>query len=281
MLSTPAGSPASSTTSASRYASSGVSGAGFSTTVEPDASAGPSFSMVMNSGTFHGTIAPTTPTGSRRTSAGPSTPWRHSSNAYSRARLGVVVEHHGGREHLAHDRERDRRAHLLGDGRGDLLVARLEEPEIVRHHVGALRGRHLRPRTGVERLARAAATARSTSSFDGLGDLGDDLFGRGEITSSVSFPAGSTQSPPMKSLSRFTISPSLRPRNRSPQRVKEGMAPAVTVPSRADRLGARGELGQGVAVGIDRGRHPFAALAARRSPRRVRACRRARTSRST
>ncbi len=85
MLSTPAGSPASCTASARRYAFSGVSGAGFSTMVEPEASAGASFSMVTNSGTFHGTMAPTTPTGSRRTSVGPSTPWRRSSNAYSRA----------------------------------------------------------------------------------------------------------------------------------------------------------------------------------------------------
>ena len=42
--------------------------------------------MVTNSGTFHGTIAPTTPTGSRRTSVGPRMPGRRSSKAYSRAR---------------------------------------------------------------------------------------------------------------------------------------------------------------------------------------------------
>ena len=39
-----------------------------------------------NCGTFHGTIAATTPTGSRRTSAGPSMPWRTSSKANSPAR---------------------------------------------------------------------------------------------------------------------------------------------------------------------------------------------------
>ncbi len=44
----------------------GVSGAGFSTTVQPAASAGPIFAMLRYSGTFHGVIAPTTPTGSRR-----------------------------------------------------------------------------------------------------------------------------------------------------------------------------------------------------------------------
>ena len=87
MLTTPAGSPTSSITSARRYASSGVSGAGFSTTVEPDASAGPIFNMIVKSGTFHGTMQPATPTGSRRTSTGPSAPSRKSSNWYSRARF--------------------------------------------------------------------------------------------------------------------------------------------------------------------------------------------------
>ena len=46
----------------------GVSGAGLRTIVEPDASVGPSFSIVMNSGTFHGMIPAATPTGSLRTS---------------------------------------------------------------------------------------------------------------------------------------------------------------------------------------------------------------------
>ena len=40
---------------------SGVSSAGFSTTVFPHASAGPSFQLAMFSGKFHGTISPTTP----------------------------------------------------------------------------------------------------------------------------------------------------------------------------------------------------------------------------
>src|SRR5215470_18176003 len=45
----------------------GVSGAGFSTTVLPVASAWPSLLIVTSNGKFHGTIAPTTPTGSRHT----------------------------------------------------------------------------------------------------------------------------------------------------------------------------------------------------------------------
>ena len=70
-LTTPSGMPASSTSSASRSAESGVSAAGFSTTVLPQASAGPSFQVVMLSGKFHGTISPTTPSGSRKVAAIP------------------------------------------------------------------------------------------------------------------------------------------------------------------------------------------------------------------
>ena len=44
---------------------SGVGEAGFKTTVHPAARAGATFHMVMRSGKFQGTIAPTTPTGSR------------------------------------------------------------------------------------------------------------------------------------------------------------------------------------------------------------------------
>ena len=50
--------------SASRSDVSGASSAGFSTTVQPVASAGPIFQIVAASGPFHGMIAPTTPTGS-------------------------------------------------------------------------------------------------------------------------------------------------------------------------------------------------------------------------
>src|SRR5271155_63031 len=63
-LTTPSGSPASSIASISTPNSSGALGAGLSTTVQPAANAGPSFNAAMNSGVFHGTMAPTTPTGS-------------------------------------------------------------------------------------------------------------------------------------------------------------------------------------------------------------------------
>ena len=72
MLTTPSGSPASAQASARMWESSAVCGAGLSTTVQPAASAGPSFIMVIIWGKFQGTIAATTPTGSSTTSAPPS-----------------------------------------------------------------------------------------------------------------------------------------------------------------------------------------------------------------
>ena len=57
--------------SAKRRAVSGVSSAGLSTTVLPAASAGPIFQEAMVSGKFHGTMSPTTPSGSRTVNPSP------------------------------------------------------------------------------------------------------------------------------------------------------------------------------------------------------------------
>ena len=65
-LSTPGGNPASSASSAMRMAVSGVCSAGLMTTALPAARAGPSFQAEIIRGKFQGTIAPTTPKGSRR-----------------------------------------------------------------------------------------------------------------------------------------------------------------------------------------------------------------------
>src|SRR5579884_1337726 len=62
---TPAGTPASTINSIKRIADSEVFSAGFHTTVHPHASAGASFHDASSSGKFQGTMAPTTPTGSR------------------------------------------------------------------------------------------------------------------------------------------------------------------------------------------------------------------------
>ena len=66
MLTTPGGTPASSTSSPSRNGVSGASSAGLRMTVQPAASAGPIFHTEAPSGPFQGMIAPTTPTGSFR-----------------------------------------------------------------------------------------------------------------------------------------------------------------------------------------------------------------------
>ncbi len=64
-LRTPGGKPASCASSASRSADSGVCVAGFSITVLPQARAGAIFHAAWISGKFQGTIAATTPIGSR------------------------------------------------------------------------------------------------------------------------------------------------------------------------------------------------------------------------
>jgi hypothetical protein len=66
---TPAGSPASVASPPSSSADSGEFSDGFSTTVQPAASAGATFQLASVKGKFHGTTAPTTPAGSRVTSA--------------------------------------------------------------------------------------------------------------------------------------------------------------------------------------------------------------------
>jgi hypothetical protein len=65
------GTPASTSSSPSRSAVSGVSDAGFNTTGLPHASAGANFQQAMRNGKFHGTMSPTTPIGSRSTTSSP------------------------------------------------------------------------------------------------------------------------------------------------------------------------------------------------------------------
>ena len=64
-LSTPGGIPASSAAWAMRKASRGVHGWGLSTTVQPAARAGATFTTLSMNGKLKGVMAPTTPTGSR------------------------------------------------------------------------------------------------------------------------------------------------------------------------------------------------------------------------
>ncbi|MOA14769.1 hypothetical protein D3C78_1348910 [compost metagenome] len=63
-LSSPAGMPARSASSARARAEKGVCGAGLSTMAHPAASAGPALRVIIALGKFHGVIAAVTPTGS-------------------------------------------------------------------------------------------------------------------------------------------------------------------------------------------------------------------------
>src|SRR5215472_4434898 len=68
-LNTPGGTPASTASSATLSAVRGDFSEGLSTSELPVASTGANFHAAMSSGKFHGTMAPTTPTGSRVMSA--------------------------------------------------------------------------------------------------------------------------------------------------------------------------------------------------------------------
>jgi hypothetical protein len=61
---TPFGTPARSANSHNAKAEKGVAVAGFSTIVQPAASAGPALRVIIAAGKFHGVIAAQTPTGS-------------------------------------------------------------------------------------------------------------------------------------------------------------------------------------------------------------------------
>ena len=86
-LTTPSGSPDSAIISASSKAFNGDSGAGLRTIVQPASSAGISLVTIRNCGMFHGTMAATTPTGSRRIAMSePYSPGLASRHGYASAR---------------------------------------------------------------------------------------------------------------------------------------------------------------------------------------------------
>ena len=80
----------------SRFALNGVFGAGLSTTVLPVPSACPSLLIVTSNGKFHGTIAPTTPTGSRQTLRVVRVPVRLITLSPRSVSHGVLVDQPGG-----------------------------------------------------------------------------------------------------------------------------------------------------------------------------------------
>ena len=67
--------PARSASTASASAENGVCEAGFSTTVQPAASAGPTLRVIIAIGKFHGVMRPTTPIGCLMTTMRLSRAW--------------------------------------------------------------------------------------------------------------------------------------------------------------------------------------------------------------
>ena len=120
-LNTPGGTPASCMTLAQRIALNGEYSEGFSTMVQPAASAGTTFAATWFIGQFQGVISAHTPTGSMTRRVVP----RRSSNlkVFSTSIMALMCP--TPMRGLRALGERDGRAHLGGDGLGDLVVVRV------------------------------------------------------------------------------------------------------------------------------------------------------------
>ena len=155
--------PASSASSARRIAVSGDFSDGLSTSELPAASAGPIFQAAMISGKFHGTIAPTTPIGSRVISASASWPGGRDLVVDLVDRLGVPA--HAARRGRDVDAEAvaDRLAHVERLEQRQLRVACSHQLGEAQQHALALGRRLIGPVAALESGA-AAATAASTSA---------------------------------------------------------------------------------------------------------------------
>ena len=157
-------------TSPSRVAVAGVSSDGLTTTVLPQASAGPTFQVISSSGRFHGTMTAMTPSGAAYgVVERPGRP------------AGVHAERLGGMlaEHVGEGRE-------VGPAPGDVDVAgdrglpvsrtsasrkssnRLLMPSAIARTIVARSASGVAPPRAVEGAARAAATAASTSALPAI-----------------------------------------------------------------------------------------------------------------
>ena len=121
-LSTPAGS-ASRRISPSFSVESGVNGDGLSTTVFPASSAGAIFQTASSTGKFHGVIAPTTPSGRRRTSM---RAFASSCSTSTGISSDAVYWNQTAAPNSSSHRLRERLALLLREDRRELADARLD-----------------------------------------------------------------------------------------------------------------------------------------------------------
>ena len=200
-LTTPFGTPASSSSSAIKKASSGVSGAGLMTMQLPESSAGASFDIVTNCGTFHGTMAPTTPTGSRRTMISPPMePGRFSSQWKSAATPRKLVSMiHGAGDWARFENE-------IGEPISVVITSAMS-PRWAAYRSEKRWTTAMRSAGSVcgqspsSNAVRAAATARSMSASTASGTRPTSSSECGEMTSIALSLAGATHSPPMYSFS--------------------------------------------------------------------------------
>ncbi len=157
----PGGSSASVSSSASRSAEKGVCDAGFRTTAQPAASAGPILCATRLSGKLNGEIAPTTPIGSRSVNASLPVPACDASIGTSSPRELACLD---GREREGRHRPRgldsgclQRLAGLGRDRVRDLLVAAAELTGDPDEDLGSLVGRERLPH---RRLGRVDGATR-------------------------------------------------------------------------------------------------------------------------
>ena len=162
----PGGSPASARSSPKRSAVSGVTEAGFRTTVFPRASAGAIFHIAWRSGKFHGVIAPTTPTGSR---SGQEERVRAPGERVAVELVGVLAEVGqalGRRGHVDLGGLEDRLSVVEGLDAAERLRAREQQVGRAHQDPAALARLHRRPRRPTRSALRAPATARSRSAAE-------------------------------------------------------------------------------------------------------------------
>ena len=175
--------------------------------MQPASSAGASLDIVVNCGTFHGGIAATTPTGSRRTmTSAPSAPGRTSSHGNSLAmpmNESIIIQGAGDCARLENE---------VGEPISVVIsVGHLAEPGGVEvrerlHDVDALGSGLIRGHGPSSKARRAAATAASMSAAVPSGTRATTSSVCGEITSMQRrCPAGSAQSPPMNRVSRSSV----------------------------------------------------------------------------
>ncbi len=158
-----------------RSAVSGDFSEGFSTIELPVASAGPSFQDAMISGKFQGTIAATTPTGSRVISASVSCDGRRDLVVHLVDRLGVPGDAVGGRRDVDVHASREIGLPMSSvSSERQLLAVLADQLGEAQQHLLARGRRAPRPGAALEGLARARDGEFDVRRVAG-GDLRDHL----------------------------------------------------------------------------------------------------------